>query len=1123
MDPSRSLERRIVSVLFADLVGFTPLSEGLDPEDVATIQDAYFATVRDVMQRHGGQLEKFIGDAAMAVFGVPVARDGDVERAVRAGFALIHAIEQIGASLELPDDALRLRVGINTGEAVTAETGADEGRVTGDTVNTAARLQTAAPPGGVLVGEQTALAVADVAELEQVAPLELKGKAQPFAARLVRGFRPEASRDAAMGALRAPTLGREQEVELLSQALERAAAGAVERWLVVAPPGVGKTRLLREIAARVPGQASAPVLWRTRTRPDAVSPFEAIAILVRDALAGSAESDAQTRLSDALLKAGAGAMRAEVVQSACLSVAWPGAAPTGDARPADDRDALFTAWLEGLDALADGRPQVWLIEDVHWAGGDVLTFLDRATDADAKAHGRLILSTTRPSLLETNVDWAADQPDAGRHVLQLPTLASTDARALITALVGDALPDELVQRIAERSDGNCLFIEELLRTWVSVGSLTRADSGAWRMTVAADEIALPQSVQAIYAAQLDDLPADARRLARRASVAGRRFPLGALEPLGAAGAEGLRPLQARELVVGPQQEPLFGTAYSYRHALLRDAGYASLARAERARLHIRLARWLDEAAGDHANEIAEQIASHYAAALDSAPQLAVEVGDGLGRHEVRRLAADWYERAGQGTLALAAHDAARQLLKRSIELTDDAAKLDRARRWERLGDATAFAANMDEGAAAYLESVDLYRQAVRDEPADRIGAARAGLARTVAALADVWYQQLKFDAAEKLAAEVLASHPELDEASRARLAVAQTLVALGARGQEEGNEQRLLDAIEVADRSGDAELQLSARSALTVLRAESGTGVADDFHALEQAAILAGDWSRAISAAINVAFTLLDDRAEEAFGAIADARNRAIAHGRTEDGGWTHYVEAEAAFITGDWDRARSAGLLTLDLAEANAYRRLAVRTIHVLVPIGAVRGERALLERAAHFYESLEGKFEFPDSPYSRIIRTAQDVEFAAAGLAPPFVPDPAPRIVAFNDEPNGGSWSAALDRVFRAWVDAGLLDDAATAVATMEAALPKFKSLSAHGRGTFELLRGRLASARGDSAEAARAGHAALSQYRISAAPWWMAKALRLIERAGAADQQMLDEVAAIERGLGAARPTA
>ncbi len=220
------VERRIVTVLFADLVGFTTLSEQFDPEDIAVIQDRYFATVRETIGRYGGRLEKFIGDAAMAVFGVPVSRDDDAVRAVRAGLALIGGIQQIGAALGLDEDALRLRVGINTGEAVTAESGPDEGRVTGDTVNTAARLQTAAPPGGVLVGETTALAVAEVAELGEATSLELKGKAEPTNARLVIGLRAEPSREQAMGALRAPTLGRESELESLVAARARVAVAA---------------------------------------------------------------------------------------------------------------------------------------------------------------------------------------------------------------------------------------------------------------------------------------------------------------------------------------------------------------------------------------------------------------------------------------------------------------------------------------------------------------------------------------------------------------------------------------------------------------------------------------------------------------------------------------------------------------------------------------------------------------------------------------------------------------------------------------------------------------------------------------------------------------------------------
>ena len=204
MSAPAPVERRIVTVLFADLVGFTPLSERLDPEDVAAIQDAYFAAVRETVARHGGRLEKFIGDAAMAVFGLPRGRDDDAERAVRGGLALVGAVERLGAQLGLDEGELRLRVGIESGEVVAAESGPDEGRVTGDTVNTAARLQAAAPPGEVLLGEGASLAVAAAVELESQPPLSLKGKARPVRRAVARAIRHEPSRESAMGALRSP-------------------------------------------------------------------------------------------------------------------------------------------------------------------------------------------------------------------------------------------------------------------------------------------------------------------------------------------------------------------------------------------------------------------------------------------------------------------------------------------------------------------------------------------------------------------------------------------------------------------------------------------------------------------------------------------------------------------------------------------------------------------------------------------------------------------------------------------------------------------------------------------------------------------------------------------------------
>jgi class 3 adenylate cyclase len=376
------VERKIVSVLFADLVGFTTLSERLDPEDVATVQDAYFARVRETIGRYSGQLEKFIGDAAMAVFGTPRTRDDDAERAVRAGLALTSAVEQLSARVGLDEGDLRLRVGVNTGEVVYAQSGPDEGRVTGDTVNTAARFQTAAAPGGVLIGETTALAVAESIDLQPAGAIGLKGKAEPVRAWHAVGVLPERSRDHAMGELRAPIVGRDEELALLESGLSRVRSGRCERLVVVAPPGVGKTRLVDEFVRRSVGGPTTGLAWRARLRPDVVAPYQPIAQLV---LAGLVSAGMDFReglpgpagwlIRDALATAGVAEGRAEVVTQHLLSLiapgherGRPGAGSPG--APAADRDAIFQAWIEGLDALARGATQLWVVEDVHWAGGD---------------------------------------------------------------------------------------------------------------------------------------------------------------------------------------------------------------------------------------------------------------------------------------------------------------------------------------------------------------------------------------------------------------------------------------------------------------------------------------------------------------------------------------------------------------------------------------------------------------------------------------------------------------------------------------------------------------------------------------------------------------------------------
>jgi class 3 adenylate cyclase/tetratricopeptide (TPR) repeat protein len=1123
------VERRIVSVLFADLVGFTSLSERLEPEDMSTMQDAYFASVRETVGRYGGRLEKFIGDAAMAVFGLPKTRDDDAERAVRTGLALVGAIEQVGARLGFAPDDLRLRVGVTTGQVVHAESGPDAGRVTGDTINTAARFQTAAAPNTVLIGEKTALAVAGAIDLEEMGELELKGKAAPVKAWRAVGIRAEASRDHALGRLRAPILGRDHELATLARWLAVAEPGRGTRGLIVAPPGVGKTRLVEEFVARARNvdakttMDTAPAVLRARLSADRIAPYEGVAQLLVAALGirgiaygeTSAPHGARmTALRSVLSGSGIPSSRAQVLAEEITALVWPsteGEAPAHSG-VSGEREARFAAWMEGLDALSGNRSAVWVVEDVHWAGGDLLAFLVYAA-AQPVPSGRLVLATTRPSLLEYAPAWGESNDDAGQFVLELQPLAAPEAGALVRALVGDALSEQLMDAIVTRSDGNPLFIEELLRTWISVGTLAASEDGGWRLTTPATDVPLPATVQAMYSAQIDDLAPAARLAARRGAVAGRRFPFAALDPLGVPEAEAaVEVLRQRAMVAGPFDDSLLGAGYAYRHALLRDAGYASLALSERARLHVRLARWLEAVAGERSGEIAEVIANHYSAALESAPTLQQEIAEGLDRATATREAARWFERAAEAALAMAAHDAARALYRRALRLIPDDAVPDRARLLERLGSATAFASDMDEGGHALEESLRLYRSLFAE--------ARGGLAKTLSSLGLVWNQQLRFKDASRLAEDGLETIRPGDDLETARLFYLRGWSSLMFEIQPE-TRQDFERALELARTHGDRMLELEAADAVYNMRIEEGEVTLDELLEQNQRVIALaqelGNWQRVTHTLRFEAAMLTDDRAGDAWPRLEAAAELAEAHGLREEAAWIDYVRTEAGFLGGDWDLAMEAGLRAIDVAERNAYHRVAVRTWFALIAIAVARGRRDVLGHADRWFDEHEAIF--PDSPFRRLMHTGIDLRLTAAGFRN-FEAPPAEELLPVWNETQGlpSVWDAA-DTVAQAWLDRGDI----AAVRLWLEAMAKWHAhpmTSRLGRGVHGLIAARLATSENHPEEASRGAERALDAFRGIRAPWWMAKAIRLLGSADAADTQTLKEAEEIERSLGIAK---
>jgi class 3 adenylate cyclase/tetratricopeptide (TPR) repeat protein len=1074
----RAVERRVVTVLFADLVGFTTLSDRLDAEDVAIVQDAYFAAARETIARHGGALEKFIGDAVMAVFGVPRVRDDDAERAVRAGLALVSAVERLNASLDLDPETLRLRVGVNTGEAVVGEATADRGPVTGDTVNVAARLQAAAAPGRVVAGEVTALAIAEVAELESLPPLELKGKSEPFRAAHVVVLHGERSRERALGLMRAPMLGRERELAQLA-----ALVGRTTRLTIVAPPGVGKSRLLREVATSI----DAAVLT-ARLRPDLLSPFEPVAQLLEDG--GGRE---------ALLPALGDSPRAAVVAELLSTVGKPRAGA------AVEQEQLFAAWLEGLDALVDGRPAVWLVEDVHWASRDLLAFLETAGKEGRQA-GRAIVTTARPILLEHEGDWVG----AG-EALHLGPIQGADARALVHALVGEALPNELVGAVAERSGGNALFIEELLRMWASAGVLVH-DGGRWALTAPSDEVPFPPTVQAIYAGQLDDLPSDARAVVRRAAVAGRRFAVAALPVLDVQQHESaLDVLGRRGLVAGPTQDPSLGPSYAYRHALLRDAGYASLARAERAKLHLRLADWLADLDVSAEVSVAEVVARHYAAALEAAPSLMPVVAD-RPIAEIRAAAAGWFERAASVATAVAAWETAASLAARAVELTPADARFEHARRLLAHGEATAKAAGVDAAVALLRESVtELRRLHVEGDARARETIGAAGWA-----LGNLLRAQTYFDAATELAEELIDELGAPADAPVGLLVVQRGFGLLNGRDDYAAARSDAQHALAIAHATGDSALQLEATVLLAQIDGEAGGRDVAILDELAGIAVGHGRWDLVAHPWLVRAAYAWDDDPAASLPAIDEAVAIARVHGLVEELGWADYSRAEAYLSLGDWDAAIATGLEAIAYGEARDFYRLVVRSWFALRPIAVARGATDLLELAYPRFEARQGME--PDSFFARIVVTAMHLAFAEVGLEPAFVPDVELRLPCFDLDHGAPSWLAAVEAVVGCWLAAGELDGVEAALDRMRASLERLPPTNL-AVSTEALLRARLLAERGTLAEAIVAARSA----REVRAPWWRAKAARLVGEL-ANDVAALREAERLEAGLGlaSARPT-
>ncbi len=640
--------RKTVTVVFCDVVGSTALGERTDPETLRRVMSRYFDAMRGVLERHGGTVEKFIGDAVVAVFGIPVVHEDDALRAARAAVGMRDALEALNAALTGEGaPTLSIRVGVNTGDVVAGDPAAGQALVTGDAVNVAARLEQAAVPGEILIGALTYQLIANAVIVEATEPLDLKGKAQPLAA--YRLLKVSAEAEGYIRRTDSPLVGRDHERELLGQAFARVAheqsCGLVT---VLGSPGVGKSRLTEEFLGSVSAEATV-VRGRCLPYGDGIT-FWPVAEVVRSVAALGEETDPEvvTAAIRVAIEATESDDDTPIIAARVAQVI--GAGDPGE--PAASREESFWAIRHFLERLAAARPLVVVIEDIHWAEPTMLELIEHVADLSRGAP-ILLLCTSRPELLDRHPTWAGGKMNATSMLLE--PLSEDESAVLVSNLLGRVEVEAGARtRIARAAEGNPLFVEQLLSMLIDDGTLRRTNAH-WEVDGDLRSLAIPPTIQALLAARVDRLQPQERALLERASVVGRVFYSDAVWELSEAPdqpqlAARLASLVRKELIRPDRSDFAWHDAFRFRHQLIRDVAYASVPKETRAGLHERFADWLlgampaggqqDELVGYHLEQacllraelgpataatlaLAERAAGH----LSTAGRLALSRGD----------------------------------------------------------------------------------------------------------------------------------------------------------------------------------------------------------------------------------------------------------------------------------------------------------------------------------------------------------------------------------------------------------------------------------------------------------------------------------------------------------------
>ena len=769
-DHDVAAERKVVTVLFTDVTGSTQLADHLDVEDLREVMDEWFAAVRGEIEAQGGTVEKYIGDAVMAVFGVPTAHEDDPSRALRAALAIRERLAEVNERLGLE---LEIRTGINTGEAVaTPHASPGEPLVTGVAVNTAARLEQLAEPGQTIVAERTARAAPGF-HFDDLGPQQLRGKEEAVRACLLLAADPKAETRGLPG-MHAPLVGRDRELDLLVRLQERVVAERRPQLATIyGDPGVGKSRLVRELLGRLRDGPDPPriVVGRCLSYGEGITywPFAEILKTLSGVTDDDSADTAVARVAE-LVDEVVGDLGSDLVTPA---LAFTLGLETGNPEferldPTGVRIELQRAWRALLSALAEREPLVIVVDDIHWADNVLLDLLEELAD---RAQGPLLfVCPARPELTGSRPTWGGGKRSFSSVFLS--PLADDAAQELVTYLLDvDGLRDDTRAQILERAEGNPFFLEEILRQLIDDGRIVRRDD-RWTLAAEFTKLDLPDTVQGVLAARIDLLQPREKRTLQQASVVGRIFWRGAvavlvddddsLDP-------DLRQLEERELVASRFASTMAGEdELAFRHILTRDVAYESLPRRERPRAHALVAQWIEKTTGDRQREYAPLLAHHYVEAYRGASRDRTFPSDEL--ESLRRRAFDLLINASRTTLRGAAYGAARSLAANALELGVDADE--RATALETLGEVLRYAALGDEGWDAYVKAVDVLRDAGSTDY-ERIGRL-SGLALETPTR---WAGTMRGTVDEALAQQYLDSALERlspgDSEPRVRLATAQ--------------------------------------------------------------------------------------------------------------------------------------------------------------------------------------------------------------------------------------------------------------------------------------------------------------------------------------------------------------